>query len=83
MSPISLLELVKDSKDKKLMVCCPLGFWRRGNVEVTCDRYGIPLVDTIEELKEQVKKRLEEIIMSSAVILMNWVLRYNFFFPRS
>ena len=83
MSPISLLELVKDSKDKKLMVCCPLGFWRRGNVKVTCDRYGIPLVDTIEELKEQVKKRLEEIIMSSAVILMNWVLRYNLFFPRS
>jgi hypothetical protein len=50
-----------------------LGFWRRGSVQVICDRYGIPLVDTIEELKEQVKKRLEEIIMSSAVI-MNWVL---------
>jgi hypothetical protein len=62
MSPISLMELGLHAKDGKLVVCCPEGFWRRGNVQVVCEAFGIPLVDTREELKEQVKKRLEKII---------------------
>ena len=23
------------------MVCCPEGYWRRGNVQVVCHRYGV------------------------------------------
>ena len=48
MSPISLLELGRHVKDGKLVVCCLEGFWRRGNVQIVCDRYGIPLLDTEE-----------------------------------
>jgi hypothetical protein len=64
MSPISLLELGMHANDhgiagKKLVVCCPEGFWRRGNVQIVCHRYGIDLVGTREELIEKVKAKLE------------------------
>jgi hypothetical protein len=39
-SPISLLELGL-FKDKEMIVCCPDGFWRKGNVDIVCKRYGI------------------------------------------
>jgi hypothetical protein len=60
MSPISLLELGMHAADGKLVVCCPFGYWRRGNVQIVCQRYGIPLVETQEELIERVMKMLEE-----------------------
>ena len=44
-SPITLLEFGLYCKSRKLMVCCPLGFWRRGNIEIMCNRYRIPLTD--------------------------------------
>jgi hypothetical protein len=50
MSPISLLELGLYAKSGKLKVCCPSRFWRRGNVEVVCQRHSIPLFDNLEEL---------------------------------
>jgi len=49
-SPISLLELGLYANSGKLLVCCPEGFWRKGNVEVVCERYDIPLYDNLEEL---------------------------------
>jgi len=49
-SPVSLLELGLCARSGKLRVCCPHGFWRRGNVEVVCLRYGIPLYGTLDEL---------------------------------
>lgn len=52
-SPISLLELGLCARSGKLMVCCPSGFWRRGNVEVVCQRWNIPLVETLDDLIAQ------------------------------
>jgi hypothetical protein len=50
-SPISLLELgLHANTGKKMVGCCPDGFWRKGNVEVVCNRYNIPLVNSMEEL---------------------------------
>jgi len=57
-SPISLLELGLHAKSKKLIVCCPEGFWRKGNVDIVCRRYGIEQVETFEELVEAIKKRI-------------------------
>ena len=51
-SPISLLELGLFAHSKKLLVVCPDGFWRKGNVEVVCSLYDIPLFNSIDELKE-------------------------------
>jgi len=51
-SPISLLELGMYCGSGKLVVCCPDGFWRKGNVDVVCERYHTPQVKTIEELAQ-------------------------------
>lgn len=49
MSPISLLEFGLHSNSQKMIVVCPDGFWRKGNVEVVCDRLGIRFFHTLEE----------------------------------
>lgn len=49
LSPVSLLELGLYAASGKLVVICPPEFWRRGNVEIVCRRYHIPLVTTLEE----------------------------------
>lgn len=48
-SPISLLELGLYARTGKLIVVCPEGFWRKGNVDIVCEKYGIEQVETIEE----------------------------------
>ena len=47
-SPITLLEL--GLFRKKCVVRCPEGFYRKGNVDLVCERYGILMVETIDEL---------------------------------
>jgi len=50
-SPITLLELglLAGKSPEKVLVVCPQGFWRKGNVDMICDRYRIAQVPTIEE----------------------------------
>ena len=50
LSPISLLEFGLYARTNKLVVCCPEGFWRKGNVDVVCQRYNIVQVPNIEAL---------------------------------
>ena len=57
-SPITLLELGLFADSGKLIVCCPEGFWRKGNVDIVCRQWGIDQVDSIEELIETTKTRL-------------------------
>lgn len=47
-SPISLLELGLYANSGKMVVCCPQGFYRRGNVEMICNRFKIPLYGSLE-----------------------------------
>jgi len=54
-SPVSLLELGIHSRDKKLIVCCPDGFWRKGNVEIVCQRMSIPLFNSLDDALHQLK----------------------------
>lgn len=46
-SPISLLELGLFATRGKLLVVCPEGFWRKGNVDIVCRHYGIPQYETL------------------------------------
>lgn len=57
-SPISLLELGLFAMNSKMIVCCPEGFWRKGNVDIVCKRYGVSQVNTIEELIAAAKNEL-------------------------
>lgn len=55
-SPISLLELGLLAGQtsvgilNRVVVGCPEGFWRKGNVDIVCKRFNIPIVETVEEL---------------------------------
>ena len=50
-SPISLLELGLFARSGKIRVVCPEGFWRKGNVDILCQYYNIPLYENFETLK--------------------------------
>lgn len=49
-SPISLLELGLFARSGKIRVVCPEGFWRKGNVDIVCQYYNIPVYTNFETL---------------------------------
>jgi len=48
-APISLLELGLCSRSTNVVVCCGVDYWRRGNIEVVCEKYQLTLVNSIEK----------------------------------
>jgi len=58
MSPISLLELGLHAGSGRVIVCCPEGYWRLGNVQVVCSRFNIPLVESMDELIKKTREKL-------------------------
>lgn len=54
-SPISLMELGLFEGTHKMIVVCPLGFWRKGNVDIVCERYGVPQEATLEDAIAKLK----------------------------
>lgn len=57
-SPITLIELglMAASKPGKCLVCCPHGYWRKGNVDIICQRYNITQYDSFKDLEDWCKK---------------------------
>ena len=51
-SPVSLLELGLYARSGKMVVCCPEGFWRKGNVDIVCQIYGVNQVEALRDLQE-------------------------------
>jgi hypothetical protein len=51
-SPITLMELGIHacSSPEKLVVLCPDDFWRKGNVDIVCERFGVKQVNDFDEL---------------------------------
>lgn len=60
-APISLLELGLHAGSGKVLLACPDGFWRKGNVDIVAQRYGIPSYDTLPALVQAVRARLVEL----------------------
>ena len=58
MSPISLLELGLYASSKKMVVICPEGFWRKGNVDIVCEKHNIKQVKNIDELVEYIYEKI-------------------------
>lgn len=54
-SPISLLELGLFAHSQRVVVCCPDRFWRKGNVDIVCQRYGVTMVDDLNGLIDAVR----------------------------
>lgn len=59
-SPISLLELGLFCNTHDMIVVCPTGYWKKGNVEIVCTRYDIPLYNTFEEGVGALKTKLKQ-----------------------
>ena len=59
-APISLLELGLFARTGKLIVCCPKGFYRKGNVDIVCKRYNVTEVDNWNDFVDEIKSRLGE-----------------------
>ena len=57
-APITLLELGLSARSGKLVVCCPDGFWRKGNVEAVCTRYGVQLLGELTEFVGVLRERV-------------------------
>lgn len=57
-APISLLELGLWARSGKLLVCCPEGYWRKGNVDIVCERYGITQVPDLNALILAIEEKL-------------------------
>lgn len=58
-APISLLELgISIKTPGKAIVVCPQGYWKRGYVQIVCNKFGVEMVNTVGDLKEAILKRL-------------------------
>lgn len=59
-SPITLMELgyiigINMNYDRKIIVCCPEGFYRKGNVDILCQRNAIKVVETLNEVVDFIR----------------------------
>jgi len=59
-SPITLLELGLFARSGKLVVFCPEGFWRKGNVDIVCRRYRVTNCSSWDDFVLEVKERLKD-----------------------
>lgn len=55
-SPISMLEFGLHARSQKLIVYCPGGFWRKGNIDIVCQKYNIKQVNDFDELIKVIKE---------------------------
>lgn len=59
-APITLMELgLCVGNGQFIVVCCPDGYWRKGNVEMICDRYDIPLCNDIDDFIDRIKTEIQ------------------------
>lgn len=55
-SPISLLEFGLYAKSNKMKVVVEEDFWRKGNIDVVCEKYNIQQYKSLEELLQNLIK---------------------------
>jgi hypothetical protein len=58
-SPITLLEFGLHATSGKLVVCCPEGFWRKGNIDIVCKKYDVPQAIDVEGLMDTIHLKVK------------------------
>jgi hypothetical protein len=53
------MEFGLHARSGKIVVYCPEGFYRRGNVQIVCEKYGIEIVPSLDKLAERVERLIE------------------------
>ena len=64
-APITLLELGIFGRGLgpgpfNVIVCCPKEFYRYGNVKMVCDRYNIKMVESYDDLLEEMRRSINK-----------------------
>jgi hypothetical protein len=59
-SPISLLELGLFAESDKLIICCPEGFGRKGNVDIVAERCSVPVYTNFDSFTKEIKKKIKQ-----------------------
>ena len=54
-SPISLLEFGLHARTNKLLVVCHPNFWRKGNIDIVCEKYQIVQFNNLSEALNHLK----------------------------
>ena len=61
LAAITLMELgLFIQSGKKVVVACEEGFWKRGNVQIVCERFGVRVLGTLDELTKGVEDALAD-----------------------
>lgn len=59
-SPVTLLELgYVLGTGSRTIICCPDGFWRKGNIEIMAHRERVTFTETFEDFVEELKEWLD------------------------
>lgn len=58
-SPITLLELGLYARSGRMVVYCPHGYFRKGNVDIVCARFGVPFFDEHAQFESKVLQMLD------------------------
>jgi len=64
-SMITLMEL--GLFHDKAIVCCPDGYCRKGNVDIVCERYQVPQVQTLEALSDAIVTKILQTVYTRSV----------------
>lgn len=60
-SPISLLEIGLHVFSDKLLICCPEGFYRKGNIDIVLEYYDkLPAYNSMEEVFNKLIKLIKK-----------------------
>jgi Nucleoside 2-deoxyribosyltransferase like len=57
-SPITLLEFGLYARSGKLLLAAPAGYFRKGNLDITAERYDVPRYETLPALIDAVRARV-------------------------
>ena len=58
-TPVSLIEFGLCARvPGKAIVFCPEGYWKRGNVQIVCKKYGVKMVENDDGLRDAIVKML-------------------------
>ena len=73
-APISLMEIgLHAPTHKRMIVCCPEGFYRKGNVDIVCKRHNVIMVDDLDKATTM----LEAMILMWEPAGTKWELYYR------
>lgn len=59
-SPITLLEFGLYASSNKLVVCCPKEYWRKGNVDIVCEKYKISMYPNLVQIISYLYKMINK-----------------------